>query len=157
MKQNAFRTRAHAVDLLEGGMIENDMLEVAAMLDKEGIDAIELNSGTVYSLLQGDYNNSFSKIKFNEAYVQDSAKRLKERVSAPVMIVEGIRSYEVADQLVENGVTDYISLCRPLVREPGLVNHWKSGDTSKAKCLSDNACFGPALEGKSLHCVHNNP
>ena len=62
MKQNAFRTRAHAVDLLEGGMIENDMLEVAAMLDKEGIDAIELNSGTVYSLLQGDYNNSFSKI-----------------------------------------------------------------------------------------------
>ena len=147
--------KLNADDLLEGGLAEKDMLEVGEMLAKVGIDAIELSSGTIFSLGQGDYNNSFSKIQFEEAYIQDSAKHLKERVNVPVMMVGGIRSYGRADQLVKDGVTDYISLCRPLIREPGLVNRWKSGDTSKAKCISDNACFGPALEGKGLYCVHN--
>jgi 2,4-dienoyl-CoA reductase-like NADH-dependent reductase (Old Yellow Enzyme family) len=147
--------KLNADDLLEGGVVEEDMLRVGEMLAKAGIDAIEISSGTIFSLGLGDFDNSFSKINFDEAYIQDSAKHLKERVDVPVMMVGGIRSYEVAESLVIDGVTDYVSLCRPLIREPGLANRWMSGDTSKAKCVSDNACFGPALEGKGLYCVHN--
>jgi len=141
-------------DLLDGGVTVDDMLKVAVMLEKEGIDAIELSSGTVYAILAGDPNNSFSKVQFSEAYGRDAAKQLKKLVSVPVMLVGGIRSYDVAEQLVADGVTDYVSLCRPLIREPGLVNRWKSGETGKSLCLSDNACLGPALEGKGLHCIH---
>ncbi len=45
--------------------------------------------------------------------------------------------------------------CRewPFIREPGLINRWKSGDASPARCKSDNLCFGPALEGKGVYCV----
>jgi 2,4-dienoyl-CoA reductase-like NADH-dependent reductase (Old Yellow Enzyme family) len=69
------------------------------------------------------------------------------------MLVGGIRAYEVADKLVEDGVADYISMSRALIREPDLVKRWKSGDTRKAACVADNACMGPTSSlqsGKGL-------
>ena len=38
----------------------------------------------------------------------------------PVMLVGGHRTPEVMAKLVEDGVADFISLSRPLIREPGL-------------------------------------
>jgi len=70
-----------------------------------------------------------------------------------LILVGGVRSYTIAEQLVANGITDYISLSRPLIREPGLINRWKSGDHSKAECISCNACFGPAMKGEGIYCV----
>lgn len=70
------------------------------------------------------------------------------------MLVGGIRSYEVSQRLVEEGVTDYVSLCRPLIREPDLIKRWELGDTHEADCVSDNACFQPGREGKGVYCIH---
>jgi hypothetical protein len=50
-------------------------------------------------------------------------------------------------------LADYISLSRPLIREPHLINRWKSGDMRKATCQSDNLCFDPAVLGEGIHCV----
>jgi 2,4-dienoyl-CoA reductase-like NADH-dependent reductase (Old Yellow Enzyme family) len=44
-------------------------------------------------------------------------------------------------------------MSRPFIREPDLVNRWKSGDRRKATCLSDNLCFGVARSGEGLYCV----
>ena len=59
----------------------------------------------------------------------------------------------MADRLVKDGVCDFISMSRPFIREPGLVNRWQSGDRRKATCNSDNLCFGPARSGEGLYCV----
>ena len=69
------------------------------------------------------------------------------------MLVGGIRSFHVAERLVENGVADYISMSRPFIREPDLVNRWKAGDRRKAECRSDNLCFKPGFEGEGIYCV----
>ncbi len=69
------------------------------------------------------------------------------------MLVGGIRSYGVAERLAGEGTADYISLCRPLICEPHLISRWKSGDTRKSPCLSDNLCFRPTMEGRGLYCV----
>jgi len=50
-------------------------------------------------------------------------------------------------------VTQINGMSRPLIREPDLINRWKSGDHGKAECLSDNKCFGPAMAGKGISCV----
>jgi len=42
----------------------------------------------------------------------------------------GIRSLEVADRLIAEGLADYLTFSRPLIREPDLANRWKSGDGS---------------------------
>ena len=46
---------------------------------------------------------------------------------------------------------DYISMSRPLICEPGLVKRWREGDRRPAECVSDNACFAPAMDGRGLY------
>jgi 2,4-dienoyl-CoA reductase-like NADH-dependent reductase (Old Yellow Enzyme family) len=42
--------------------------------------------------------------------------------------------------LNETGI-EFLSLSRPLVREPDLPRRWKSGDRSPSRCVSCNACY----------------
>jgi len=145
--------KLNAADFLDGGLNTDDMLQVAAMLEKAGIDAIEISGGTIKEHLAGNYNAGFSRTQKEEVYYREAAKRFKERIGVPLILVGGIRSYEVAEQLVEEDVADYIALSRPLIREPDLINRWKAGDIRKADCISDNRCFVPAVKGKGAYCV----
>lgn len=145
--------KINSEDFLEGGFSVEEMLQVALFLEKAGIDAIEMSGGTVFSgnftpIRRGKLNS-----EDQEVYYRGAACSYKERIRVPLMLVGGIRSYGVAERLIEEGVADYISISRPLIREPGLINRWKSGDTSKATCLSDNLCFKPALEEQGIYCV----
>jgi 2,4-dienoyl-CoA reductase-like NADH-dependent reductase (Old Yellow Enzyme family) len=54
---------------------------------------------------------------------------------------------------VGQGATDYISLARPLIREPRLVARWRAGDTAPACCISDNGCFDPPEGSVGLVCA----
>ncbi len=88
-----------------------------------------------------------------EAYFKEDARIFKQEISIPLMLVGGMRSFGIAEQMIEEGVADYISMCRPLIREPHLINRWKSGDRRKAECTSDNRCFKPGREGNGVYCV----
>ena len=139
-------------DGLDGGLTVEDSLKVGAMLREAGIDAIELSGGTVVS---GKFSPSREGIKSQdrEAYFKDAAKSFKRSLDVPMMLVGGIRSLETAERLIDEGFADYVSLCRPLIREPGLVKRWESGDRRKAACISDNRCFEPARAGVGIYCV----
>jgi 2,4-dienoyl-CoA reductase-like NADH-dependent reductase (Old Yellow Enzyme family) len=150
----AVLVKINSDDFLPGGFNADEMLEVSAMLENAGVDAIEISGGTIGALLTGKPDGSFSPVSKKDVYYAEAAKRLKERVRIPVMLVGGIRTFETADELVKTGVADYISLCRPLIREPDLIKKWKSGNLKKADCISDSACFQPGMEGKGVHCVH---
>ncbi len=145
--------KMNSEDFVTGGLTVEEMLEVASILENAGIDSIELSGGTMYS---GDYvpvRPGRLDTENKEAYYLEAAKKFKERVRVPLMLVGGIRSYSVAERIVREGIADYVSLSRPLIREPDLINRWKSGDTGKAKCLSDNACYEPVKAGDGLYCV----
>ncbi|MBW1780532.1 MAG: NADH:flavin oxidoreductase [Deltaproteobacteria bacterium] len=135
-----------------GGLILEDALQVGAILQEKGIDAIELSGGTIAS-------KEFSPSRLGilsedkEAYFKDEAKAFKEQLQVPLMLVGGIRSFQVADRLIEKGYADYISMSRPFIREPDLINRWQSGDLAKATCLSDGKCWGPIMAGEGLRCV----
>jgi len=140
-------------DFIEGGFTPSEMVQVSAMLESAGIDAIELSGGT--SLNISKYSSSrVSKIdsKEKEVYYRDAAKLYKKKITVPLILVGGIRSYEVAKELLEKDLADYISLCRPLIREPGLIKRWQEGDIKRATCISCNKCFVPTRAGKGLYC-----
>lgn len=88
-----------------------------------------------------------------EAYFQEETRAFKKQISVPLILVGGLRSLEMAERLVKDGIADFISMSRPFIREPDLINRWKTGDRSKAACLSDNQCFLLAREGKGISCV----
>ncbi|MBE9573076.1 MAG: NADH:flavin oxidoreductase [Proteobacteria bacterium] len=145
--------KINSEDFLDKGLAVDDMLHVAALLEQAGIDAIELSGGTAYSGRRIPVRIAKIDTEEKEVFYKAAAKRYKERITVPLMLVGGIRSYEVAERLVDKGIADYISLCRPLIREPNLINRWKQGDNSKATCLSDNLCFKPTRAGQGLYCV----
>jgi 2,4-dienoyl-CoA reductase-like NADH-dependent reductase (Old Yellow Enzyme family) len=139
-------------DFLPDGLELEDAIQVALELQGAGADAIELSGGTIVS---GEVSHCREGItsEEKEAYFREEAKAFKGRLQVPLILVGGIRSFQLADRLVDEGYTDYISMSRPFIREPGLINRWKSGDVKKAKCVSDNQCRGPVLAGEALHCV----
>ncbi len=49
-----------------------------------------------------------------------------------------------------------VSMSRPLIREPGLIGRWKSGDRRKAECQSCNRCFMSARAGNGIFCEMKN-
>ena len=144
--------KLNSEDFLEGGLTLDDSVQAGQMLEKGGIDAIELSGGTFFS---GKRNPSRIGIatEEKEAYFKEAAKTFKQKISIPLILVGGNRSFQVAAQLVQDGYADYISMSRPFIREPGLIKRWASGDLRKAKCLSDNFCFKPAMEGEGIYCV----
>ncbi len=148
----AVLVKMNSQDALDGGLVVEDALKAAAMLAEGGIDAIELSGGTLISkALSPSRTAILSEEK--EAYFQDAARAFKEKVRVPIILVGGVRSCQVAERLLNSGVADYFSMSRPLIREPGLVNRWKSGDLRKAHCISDNQCFEPARAGEGMYCV----
>ncbi|MCX5828215.1 MAG: NADH:flavin oxidoreductase [Deltaproteobacteria bacterium] len=139
-------------DFIENGLTTEDSVAAAKLLVAAGIDAVELSGGTIIS---GKFSPSRSRINDpgKEAYFREEARAFKDAIRVPLILVGGNRSFEVADQLVEGGTADYISMSRPFIREPELIRRWQEGDLRKAECISDNLCFTPALEGRGVYCV----
>jgi 2,4-dienoyl-CoA reductase-like NADH-dependent reductase (Old Yellow Enzyme family) len=145
--------KLNAEDFLQGGMTGEEFLEVSEMLAASGIDAIEMSGGTVDSGKYSPVRPGKLKSPEDEVFYRETARLFKDRIHAPLILVGGIRSFEVAEELVDSGLADYISLCRPLIREPHLINRWKTGSMKRSECLSDNLCFKPAMAGEGVYCV----
>ncbi len=60
------------------------------------------------------------------------------------------------EEVIRNGDADFISLSRPLIREPHIINEWKSDKRHRATCISCNKCLEALRKGESLHCVQKN-
>jgi 2,4-dienoyl-CoA reductase-like NADH-dependent reductase (Old Yellow Enzyme family) len=147
--------KINSEDFVEGGLTVDEMLQVCAMLEKAGVDAIEMSGGTIYA----SGANSSCRIGAldspeKEAYYKDAAIRYKEEISVPLILVGGIRSPDVSEKLASDGLADYVSLCRPLIREPNLVSRWRSGNRNRATCIYCNGCFEPGLKGKGVQCIN---
>jgi len=137
-------------DFVKNGLALEDSLQVGMMLEKAGIDAIELSGG-----LLNNPNIMQSKIETQavEAHFQNEARAFKEKIAVPLILVGGIRSLAVASRLVDEGAADYISMSRPFIRDPDLINHWRAGDLMAAECISCNNCFEQIKQGKGVSCV----
>jgi 2,4-dienoyl-CoA reductase-like NADH-dependent reductase (Old Yellow Enzyme family) len=140
-------------DFVEGGLSLSETLWVCKELPGWGIDAIEVSGGCREAGEKLIAVRTGIKSLDDEAYFLKQATSIKEIASVPVIIVGGIRSFEVAERIITAKNADYIALSRPLIREPNLIDRWRSGDRAKAKCLSDNQCLHVAFEGKAVHCV----
>ena len=151
-KEYPVLVKMNCQDFIENGLQPEDSLQAGKMLVENGIDAIELSGGV---LIGGKLSPSRMGIKSaeKEAYFQNEARAFKKDISVPLILVGGNRSFQVADQMINDGVADYISMARPLIREPGLINRWKSGDLGKATCVSDNMCFAPGSKGEGIYCL----
>jgi 2,4-dienoyl-CoA reductase-like NADH-dependent reductase (Old Yellow Enzyme family) len=140
-------------DGIPGGLEFSEGKQAALLLAEWGFDALEISSG-----LRGrDYESAEYRTKINkvdrEGYFREWCKDIKGQVDVPVMMVGGLRSFALMEEVIKNQEADFISLCRPFIREPGIVNEWKSGNHQRATCISCNKCLEALYRAEKLHCV----
>ncbi len=142
-----------AQDFVNGGLEPPEALEISKRLQDDGIAAIQVSACCTIS--QKDKHCTKAEIleQKDEGYFLDFSQYIRDAVKVPIIAVGGIRSLSTAESILNDGKADYISMARPLIREPDLINRWKAGDTAKAKCISCNGCHETGMQGLGISCV----
>ena len=143
-------------DGFSGGLEFGEGKKVAELLAEWGFDALEISLG-----LRGkDYEGTEFLTKINrldrEAYYRNWCSEIKREVGVPVMVVGGLRTFTLMEQIIQQNEADFISICRPLIREPGIINEWKRGDYRRPKCISCNKCLEALRQGAALQCFQQS-
>jgi 2,4-dienoyl-CoA reductase-like NADH-dependent reductase (Old Yellow Enzyme family) len=143
-------------DFVPGGLPLEDGLATAVMFDREGVDAIEGSAGLMSPAAESavQYAGVSRRRALDDkllhrllakprpgAYFYDWARMLRERVRCRVILVGGLRSVEVMERAITDGVADFVSLARPLIREPDLVAEIEQGRRGEFACTSCNICL----------------
>lgn len=140
IKVNSDDSFSPDMPIQDGINIEN-FPQLAAEIEKAGIDAIELSGN---NLLREEIDTVDK-----ESYFQKYAEALDLKI--PVILTGGNRSIESLEKIIKKGKVDFFGLARPLIREPDLANRWLAGRGSgTAKCISCNGCL--SAEGP-LRCM----
>jgi len=74
-------------------------------------------------------------------YNVDAAAHIKGNVDIPVIVVGGIRRLKDMENIISEKKADYVSMCRPFIIEPGIVNKFKSGTQDESKCINCGFCL----------------
>ena len=147
--------KMNSFDGIPGGLIPDQAAPYGTLLEKTGYGAIEVTGGS----MSGSHNSRgpLKKREWFEGFYLEGAAKVKATTALPVSAVGGIRKLEMIDRILSDdpadGVADLISLSRPLIREPDLINRWSKGDTAPSRCVSCNGCSEMMGKGKGLFCV----
>jgi len=141
--------KLNAEDFIEGGLTLEESCRIAAMLEDEGVNAIEISAGMAETV------DKIVRTKIDapekEGYFVPYAREFRNHVGVPLLCVGGFRSLGVMEATLAGGAADFVSLCRPLIREPDLPKKLREGAATRATCVSCNCC-GPDPEGR-LACT----
>lgn len=125
--------KINSTDEYPGGLTVQDFLISCKLMADAGIDAIEVSgNGTSHTGVKAGQN---------EGYFRAAAMSLASLIDVPVVLVGGLRSIEKINQYLDETRIEYVSLSRPLVREPNLILRWQQGDTAPSLCVSCNTCY----------------
>lgn len=129
-----------------------DTLEIAKMLEKAGVDAIDIAGGT-QPVMAWVFPTIYHKAGMFTTY----AEQVKQVVKIPVLVSGRMQNLEFAESILEKGAADYISFARPLIADPDLANKLKAGDGECVRrCVGCNHCIGVRVwNNNTLRCALN--
>jgi 2,4-dienoyl-CoA reductase-like NADH-dependent reductase (Old Yellow Enzyme family) len=130
--------KLNSSDFIEGGLDMEESLRIARRLEGLGMDAIEVSGGIQEAGSKTAQVNILRSEQ--EAYFREASRLFRGNLHIPVILVGGIRSRSVAEDVLTAGDADLVALSRPLIREPDLPRKFREGK-DKADCISCNGCM----------------
>ena len=114
--------KINSTDKLEGGLTNDDALEVVRILDQTSIDLIDISGGTYFPGAKASSDSASD----GGPYFIDFARRAKEVTKVPIMATGGFEKREQAIDAIASGAVDMVSLARAMVLNPRLAESWLS-------------------------------
>jgi 2,4-dienoyl-CoA reductase-like NADH-dependent reductase (Old Yellow Enzyme family)/pyruvate/2-oxoglutarate dehydrogenase complex dihydrolipoamide dehydrogenase (E3) component len=138
-----------------GGLTISDTKILAKYFEEAGYDAIEVTICT-YATLDWMSAPEDEPMGFN-AY---NAQQIKQGVSIPVISIDRINTPEIAEDILETGKADFVSISRQSLADPEFPNKTKAGKVSEINpcinCLQ--SCMGYMTDPNHLTaCCLVNP
>jgi 2,4-dienoyl-CoA reductase-like NADH-dependent reductase (Old Yellow Enzyme family) len=138
-------------DFVSGGLRPEESLRIAKRLQMAGVCAIEVSGGMMEAGNLTVRPNINTEAK--EAYFRRQAGMFARELDIPVMVVGGIRSRAIAEDILQKGDAELVSFARPLLREPDLPKKFMEGK-ERADCTSCNNCMR-ILKLDRIHCTQS--
>ena len=112
--------KINSTDRLEGGLTEDDALEVVRLLDQTSVDLIDISGGTYFPGAKASSDGPSD----GEPYFLKFAQRAKGVTDVPIMLTGGFKRRDQAVDAVVSGAVDMVSLARAMVLDPRLPEVW---------------------------------
>lgn len=130
------------------GKSTEEGINSAKLFINAGMDAIEVSEGVE--------ETPFNHIRPDrmDPYYVDECKKAREAISKPLILVGGMRNLSDIEKVVDEGIADAISMCRPFIMDQHIVKKFRQGSSKRSLCTSCNKCIPTMLE-RNLHCTFN--
>lgn len=137
-------------EMVEGQMTLEDNLEIVKYLENK-IDYINVSNGCAQN---GDAN--CDPYSFAPGWKKHVAKAFKDALSIPVIATNTIKDPEWAEQLLNEGVSDFVGLGRSQFADPEFVNKAKAGCSDEiVKCIGCMYCRERLMSDMPIQCSVN--
>jgi len=149
--------KLNSADFQRGGFTHEESLKVAAWLNEESVDLLEISGGTYEQprmvgaddmTLQPDRAEKRRESTIaREAYFLDYAKDIHKTVNMPLMVTGGFRSAEGMNAALASGEVDVIGLGRPLCVDADVPRKLLSGEMRETPAFEKTLRIGPWILG----------
>ena len=136
----------------KGGLIADEACELAVLLEKVGIDMIQVAQAN-HTGNMGDTIPPMGSMPYN--WTLPVAERVKGLVSVPVATVGRVVSVEAGEKILEDGSADIVAYGRSLMCDPDIALKAATGEPIR-ECLNCNkGCVDAIQNRRYISCVLN--
>lgn len=143
--------RLSGLDLMPESTTEEETLAFAKMVENAGVDAINIGIGWHESRVP-----TISRAVPRAGFVH-VAEKIKKAVHIPVIASNRINDPKLAEEVLESGVCDLVSMARPFLADPDILRKARAEEYERINtCIACNqACLDHVFEMKSVSCIVN--
>jgi 2,4-dienoyl-CoA reductase-like NADH-dependent reductase (Old Yellow Enzyme family) len=123
-------------------------LHTAKILQDVGMDAIEVSEG-----IEHEPAHHIRKDAIHPYYL-DECREARQALSLPLILVGGMRYLKDMQAVLDENIADAVSMCRPFINDPEIVQKFMQGSTDHSDCISCRKCTD-AMMTRRLRCVLN--
>ncbi|MDP2123324.1 MAG: NADH:flavin oxidoreductase/NADH oxidase family protein [Parvibaculum sp.] len=149
--------KLNSADFQRGGFSHEDAIRVAAWLDAEGLDLLEISGGTYEQpRLVGLDDMTLHPEKSEprrestiarEAYFLEYAKDIRAAVKMPLMVTGGFRTAAGMNAALASATIDLVGLARPLCVDPAIPAKLLAGTARETPAYEKTLRIGPGILG----------
>ena len=148
--------RLSMLDLVPQGSSWEEVVQLAKALAASGADLLNTGIGWHEARIP-TIATSVPRAAFAEVTKKMRERLRAEGVSIPLIATNRINTPELANELIEQGFADMVSMARPFLADPEFVRKAQQGRSQEINtCIACNqACLDHVFEGKPASCLVN--